>query len=150
MFRRLMSRPIKQRSNLMNRREARKQAFILLFQLKFQAEDMNELVSDFFKSTKTGVQKEYIESVVTGTIEKLSEIDAVLSEYSKDWDIDRISSVSLAALRLGAYELLYLEDIPSAVSVSEAVSLAKEFEGEEAAPFVNGILGKLKDNLEKK
>ena len=134
----------------MNRREARKQAFILLFQHKFQAEDMSELVSDFFENTKTGAQKEYIDSVVNGTISKLDEIDAVLSEYSKDWSVDRISSVSLAALRLGAYELLYCDDIPAPVSVSEAVSLAKEFEGEEAAPFVNGILGKLKDNLEKK
>ena len=134
----------------MNRREARKQAFMLLFQHKFQAEDMSELVSDFFENTKTGAQKEYIDSVVNGTISKLDEIDAVLSEYSKDWSVDRISSVSLAALRLGAYELLYCDDIPAPVSVSEAVSLAKEFEGEEAAPFVNGILGKLKDNLEKK
>ena len=134
----------------MNRREARKQAFILLFQHKFQAEDISELVSDFFENTKTGAQKEYIDSVVNGTISKLDEIDAVLSEYSKDWSVDRISSVSLAALRLGAYELLYCDDIPAPVSVSEAVSLAKEFEGEEAAPFVNGILGKLKDNLEKK
>ncbi len=134
----------------MNRREARKQAFILLFQHKFQADSINELVSDFFESTKTGAQKEYIESVVNGTVSKLEEVDNVLSEYSKDWDINRISSVSLAALRLGAYELLYMNDIPAAVSVSEAVSLAKEFEGEEAAPFVNGILGKLKDNLEKK
>lgn len=134
----------------MNRREARKQAFMLLFQHKFQAEDMSELVSDFFENTKTGAQKEYIDSVVNGTISKLDEIDAVLSEYSKDWSVDRISSVSLAALRLGAYELLYRDDIPAPVSVSEAVSLAKEFEGEEAAPFVNGILGKLKDNLEKK
>lgn len=111
---------------------------------------MSELVSDFFENTKTGAQKEYIDSVVNGTISKLDEIDAVLSEYSKDWSVDRISSVSLAALRLGAYELLYCDDIPAPVSVSEAVSLAKEFEGEEAAPFVNGILGKLKDNLEKK
>ncbi len=131
----------------MNRREARKQAFLLLFQYKFQPDAMETLLKDFFEENKAGDQREYIESVVMGTVKNAEEIDRVLGEYSIDWQVDRIASVSLAALRLGAYEMLYMKDIPSAVSVSEAVALAKEFEGEEAAPFVNGILGKLKERI---
>lgn len=131
----------------MNRREARKQAFLLLFQYKFQPEDIGTLLDAFFEENKAGAQADYIKSVVLGTTEKLSEIDDVLSEYSKDWEVDRISSVSLAVLRLAVYEMLYMEDIPTAVSVSEAVDLAKEYEGEEAAPFVNGILGNLKEKI---
>ncbi len=131
----------------MNRREARKQAFLLLFQYKFQPENMERLLSDFFDENKVGEQHEYIDAVVNGALAEIEEIDSLINEYSKGWRVDRISSVSLAALRLGAYEIKYMKDIPSAVSVSEAVALAKEFEGEEAAPFVNGILGKLKDDI---
>lgn len=131
----------------MNRREARKQAFLLLFQYKFQPEETESLLEDFFAEHKAGQQESYIRNVVLGVTEKIEELDRVLGEYSKDWQVDRISSVSLAVLRLAAYEMLYIEDIPPVVSVSEAVALAKEYEGEEAAPFVNGILGKLKENV---
>lgn len=131
----------------MNRREARKQSFLLLFQYKFQPENMERLLEDFFKENNAKEQREYIDAVVRGTLTKIEEIDGLINEYSNGWRIDRISSVSLAVLRLGAYEIKYMKDIPSAVSVSEAVALAKEFEGEETAPFVNGILGKLKDDI---
>lgn len=130
----------------MNRREARKQAFMLLFQYKFQPDCVNELLDKFFEENDAENQREYISGVVNGAVGKIEELDSVLSKYLKDWRIDRISSVSLAALRLGAYEILYIEDIPEVVSVNEAVALAREFDGDEAAPFVNGVLGKLKDD----
>ena len=108
---------------------------------------MERLLGDFFDENKVGEQREYIDAVVNGTIAEIEKVDSLINEYSKGWRIDRISSVSLAALRLGVYEIKYMKDIPTAVSVNEAVALAKEFEGEEAAPFVNGILGKLKDDI---
>lgn len=131
----------------MNRREARKQAFILLFQYKFQPEDTESLLADFFSEHNAGMQREYIDAVVRGAVTNKAEIDNRLSEYAKDWRLDRISSVSLAALRLGAYEMLYMEDIPPAVSVNEAVGIVKEYEGDEAASFVNGILGGMQKAL---
>lgn len=131
----------------MNRREARKQAFLLLFQYKFQPEETETMLEDLFQEKDSGQQKEYIKNVVLGAVEKVDELDRVLGEYSKDWSVDRISSVSLAVMRLAAYEMMYVEDIPNAVAVNEAVALAKEYEGEEAAPFVNGVLGKLKNNI---
>lgn len=131
----------------MNRREARKQVFLLLFQYKFQPDDTEELLNAFFEENNAGQQKGYIREVVSGVTENVEELDRILGEYSKDWQVDRISSVSLAVLRLATYEMLYIDDIPKAVSVNEAVALAKEYEGEEATPFVNGILGKLKENI---
>ncbi|MGN0178636.1 MAG: transcription antitermination factor NusB [Monoglobaceae bacterium] len=131
----------------MNRREARKQAFILLFQYKFQPEDTERLLEDFFVEHNAGTQREYIDAVVRGTVTNRSEIDERLSEYAKDWSLDRISSVSLAAMRLGAYEMLFIDDIPPAVSVNEAVGIVKEYEGDEAASFVNGILGGMQKAL---
>ena len=131
----------------MNRRQARKQAFLLLFQYKFQPDDMELLLERFFEENNAADQSNYIEDVVKGVISKKEEIDNVINEFSKDWDVDRLSSVSLAVLRLGVYEIMYVDDIPSAVSVNEAVALAKEFEGEEAAPFINGIMGKIKEKF---
>ncbi len=131
----------------MNRRQARKQAFLLLFQYKFQPDDMELLLERFFEENNAADQSSYIEDVVKGVISKKEEIDNVINEFSKDWDVDRLSSVSLAVLRLGVYEIMYVDDIPSAVSVNEAVALAKEFEGEEAAPFINGIMGKIKEKF---
>ncbi len=133
----------------MNRREARKQAFLLLFQYKFQPDEIEALLDDYLSENNAGGQADYIKTVVIGVAEKTAEIDNTLAEYSKEWEVDRISSVSLAVLRLAVYEMMYIDDIPSAVSVNEAVSLAKEYEGDEAAPFVNGILGKIKDNIGK-
>ena len=131
----------------MNRRQARMQAFLLLFQYKFQPDDMELLLERFFEENNAADQSGYIEDVVKGVISKKEEIDNVINEFSKDWDVDRLSSVSLAVLRLGVYEIMYIDDIPSAVSVNEAVALAKEFEGEEAAPFINGIMGKIKEKF---
>ncbi len=131
----------------MNRRQARKQAFLLLFQYKFQPDDMELLLERFFEENNAADQRSYIEDVVKGVISKKEEIDNVINEFSKDWDVDRLSSVSLAVLRLGVYEMMYVDDIPSVVSVNEAVALAKEFEGEEAAPFINGIMGKIKEKF---
>ena len=76
-------------------------------------------------------------------VSNLGEIDKKIDEVSTEWKVERISCVSLAVLRLATYEIVFCEDIPSVVAVNEAVSLAKKYDGEEAAPFVNGILGKI-------
>lgn len=131
----------------MNRRQARKQAFLLIFQYKFQPDEIDILLDNFFEENDAGDQRTYIENAVRGVASKIEEVDKIISEYSKDWNVDRLSSVSLAVLRLGIYEILYIDDIPSVVSVNEAVTLAKEFEGEEAAPFINGIMDKIKERL---
>lgn len=125
----------------MNRREARKQAFLLLFQYCFQPEDIQRLKDDFFADNNAGAQREYIEKVVDGVVEYRLEIDERLSAISTDWSVERLSPVCLAALRLAVFEMIYIDDIPSAVSVNEAVTLVKEYDDEKAVSFVNGILG---------
>lgn len=128
---------------LMNRRKAREYAFILLFEYKFQPDEIERLIADVIEEYTPGQQQEYIERVVRGVVSNLQEIDKKISELSKGWNIDRISSVSLSVLRLATYEIDFCDDIPAVVSVNEAVALAKKYEGEEAAPFINGILGKM-------
>ena len=127
----------------MNRKKAREYAFILLFEYKFQPQEIEQILADFIEEFNPGEQQEYIERVVRGVIENKTSIDEKIGELSKGWKTDRISNVTLSALRLGAYEIEFCDDIPAAVSVNEAVNIAKKYDGDEAAPFVNGILGKL-------
>lgn len=125
----------------MNRTKAREYAFILIFEYRFQPDAIDAILNDFIAEYEPGEQKAYIEDVVTGVVRNRAEIDSKIEEVSKGWSTDRISCVSLAVLRLAVYEILNCADIPNAVSVNEAVALAKKYDGDEAAPFVNGILG---------
>ncbi len=127
----------------MNRTKAREYAFILLFEYKFQPDEIEAILQDFIDEYKPGEQEDYIRRAVCGVISKIEEIDSKIGEASKDWKVERMSCVCIAVLRLAVFEILYCQDIPSVVAVNEAVALAKKFDGEEAAPFVNGILGKI-------
>lgn len=131
----------------MNRRKAREYTFILLFQYKFQPNEMQDILVDFFAQYDAGEQAEYIRDVVEGTVKNIQEIDSKIGEFSKGWSIERISAVSIAVMRLCVYEMKYCKSIPENVSVNEAVNLVREYEGEEAAPFVNGILDSIKKTL---
>lgn len=71
----------------------------------------------------------------------LSEIDAEIEQYAKDWSIGRIAKVDLSILRVAVYEILYESGIPVGATVNEAVEIAKEFGGEKSTGFINGVLG---------
>lgn len=129
----------------MNRAKAREYAFILIFQYKFQPDDMQDIISDFFEEYDAGAQTEYIGNVVNGVIENTDKLDEKIEEFSKGWKKDRINLVSLAAMRLCVYEMMFCDDIPNAVSVNEAVGLIKKYEGDDATAFANGVL----DNIQK-
>lgn len=125
----------------MNRKTARDLAFKLLYQADIQKED-GEVVFDIAKEEYEidDKSKEYIGNILYGVEENEENINGLISEKSEGWKINRISKISLACLKLGIFEILYSEDIPDKVAANEAVSIAKLYEGEEAAKFVNGIL----------
>ena len=75
--------------------------------------------------------------------DRVDELDAEINEASQNWDSDRISRVSRAILRLALYEIRYEDDIPTKISVNEAIELAKTYDDEKAFSFVNGVLGRL-------
>ena len=86
---------------------------------------------------------EYAATLVEGVVEHRERIDELLSTYAEQWTLDRMPPVDLAALRIGAYELLWCDDVPDAVAVSEAVALVADLSTDESAGFVNGLLGRL-------
>lgn len=85
-------------------------------------------------------QMDYIRSATKGVIEHLPELDSYIEKYAVGWNVGRISRISKSILRLCMYEMLYM-NIPVGASVNEALELAKKYDSEEAASFINGLLG---------
>lgn len=83
----------------------------------------------------------YLRTLIQGVEEKKAELDDIISRNSLNWKIDRISRVGRAILEIALYEILEMEDIDVSVSINEAVELAKNYDSEDAASFVNGVLG---------
>jgi N utilization substance protein B len=84
---------------------------------------------------------DYTLTLVRGVAEHRARIDELLSTYSEGWTLDRMPSVDRNVLRLGVLEVLYVEDVPDAVAVSEAVNLVRDLSTDESPAFVNGVLG---------
>jgi len=130
----------------LGRKSARKSAFQIVFQIPFyESFNCEEVLKSFFKAPDfSGVSDddmEYIKKDVHGVFERLFEIDELISAFTVGWDIERISRVDLAIIRLAVYEMRYSDDIPSGVAINEAVELAKEFGDDDSPKFINGILG---------
>lgn len=132
----------------MTRREAREEAFRLLFETEFHRDEAPEEIYRLAEQAREFEDPGYIRQVYFGVSEKKEELDRLISEHAKGWRPDRIAPVSRSILRLGVYELLYVEDVPASVAINEAVELTKKFGEEKARSFVNGVLNGVKDALE--
>ena len=100
-----------------------------------------------YEDRPSNAQRAYINSVVTGVVNRLEELNEIISKYSVDWDISRISRLARAIMQLAIFEVLYMDDIPTGVAISEAVRIVKLYDSDEAGTFVNGILGTFARNL---
>ena len=123
----------------MNRRDARELAFSLIFEREFNRE---EPIENFFSNTvefRETETDEYVKNVFFGVEENRDEIDKIADKYFENWKRNRISNVTEAIIRLAVYEMMYT-DIPSRVSINEAIELSKKFDEEKAKNFINGVL----------
>ena len=125
---------------MLNRKAAREQAFILIFEKIFNDMSCEEII-DLAVSVREFETDEYCLSVFTGVYDNLEKIDTLIADNSNGWSISRIGKVALAVLRLAIFEILFKDDIPVSVSINEAVELCKKFASAEDASFVNGVLG---------
>jgi len=138
----------------MNRRDARRHAFALVFQLPFHRENTVEALAEakkwYYEDLDTrpkGKNAEYIDRVVWGVFDRQAQIDHVIETFLRDWDIDRINKVDLAIMRLAIYEMLCEPDVPLGTAVNEAVEMAKEFGTDESSAFINGVLGNVSRSI---
>ncbi|GGJ10291.1 N utilization substance protein B [Paenibacillus hunanensis] len=93
--------------------------------------------------------KTYVLDVVAGVSSNREAIDGLLVDYLQNWQVSRLSRVDRQILRLAVYEMIFTEDVPAKVAVNEAIELSKHFGTEESGKFVNGVLGKMIQDLDK-
>ena len=140
----------------MTRANARELAVHLIYGRIFTGEEPEQVVSvrldkeyydklsaenEVYSERPSRAQLRYIDSVVAGVANREEELNAQIQKFSIGWDISRISKLTRCVMQLAIYETLYVEDVPVGVAVSEAVRLAKKYDGNDTGAFVNGILG---------
>lgn len=123
---------------------SRKGAVQVLYAAAIRNKDAARLLADGDILCLDEPLSEYAVKLVEGVEEHMPEIDEQLASISENWSLDRMPIMDRTILRLAMYEMLHVDDVPTSVSINEAVELAKEFGGEDDSPrFVNGMLGRI-------
>jgi N utilization substance protein B len=123
-----------------SRHQARERALQILFQYDIHGKPGLWLDVFWEENTSTDEVKAFAERLVAGVLSKRKELDGLIGKYATNWKVSRMPIVDRNILRVGTYELLWMEDVPAKVTVNEAVELAKSFGDDEASKFVNGVL----------
>lgn len=140
----------------MTRSNAREIAVHLSFELSFSNQTADELLESaltrpvfaligeeepLYAEFPSAKQQDYIANLARGVYAHCLELDEYISRYAIGWNFARIPRVAVAIMRVAMYEILYMQDIPNAAAINEAVELTKHYEDQEVVSFVNGILG---------
>ena len=126
------------------RTKARKRALDVLFEADQRGADVLETLADRVAMGEPPVP-DYAIALVEGVVAQGERIDELLTTYSVGWSLDRMPAVDRAVLRIGTFELLWRDDVPDGVVISEAVGLARQLSTDESPAFVNGLLARLLD-----
>ena len=130
------------------RRKSREQAFIILFEKIFNQDMTADEIMDIAVEAEVIEKDEFTEKLVKTACDNLNEIDALIEKNLKGWTMTRISKVSLALIRMAIGEIKFFDDVPTGVSINEAVEICKVYGSDEDKSFVNGILGSVSRGLE--
>lgn len=140
----------------MTRANARELAVHLIYGREFTGEEPQQVIAtrlnrDYYSMLSnenhvyterpSNAQAAYIDRVVAGVANRTDELNAHIQKYSIGWDVSRISRLARAILQLAIFEILYIDDVPTGVAISEAVRITKMYDGDDTGAFVNGILG---------
>ena len=130
---------------------ARECALKILYRVEISRESFESSMEDFWTREDNNKEvKDFANSLAKGTLENCSKIDEIISRYADNWEIKRMAVIDKNILRMGTFELLYVDDIPYKVSINEAIDLAKKYGDIDSGKFVNGILDKIRDKECKK
>src|SRR3954469_25521550 len=122
------------------RSKARKRALDLIYASEMRNRSTTEALEE---QAAAGPVNDYTVQLVHGVAEHRARLDEVISSYARGWSLERMPAVDRNVLRLATYEVLYVDDVPDAVAVSEALNLVRELSTDESPAFVNGVLGNI-------
>jgi len=140
----------------MTRGNARELAVHLIYAREFTGEEPQQVVAtrldkayyanlaeenQVYTDRPSRAQVAYLDNVVSGVANRGEELNKKIQQYSIGWDVSRISKLARTIMQLAIFEILYVEDVPTGVAISEAVRIAKMYDGDDTGAFVNGILG---------
>ena len=130
------------------RTRAREFALQILYQIDIRNADLAEVLQDFWEEKTEMDEKEpeirdYTERLARGVLEKIDSLDKTIERFAENWEIKRMAYVDRNIMRLAAYEMMHLDDIPIKVAINEAVELAKRYGEPDSSKFVNGILDRI-------
>ena len=140
----------------MTRGNARELAVHLIYGREFTGEEPQDVIAlrlqkeyyaklsaenQVYSESPSNAQKEYLDRVVSGVANRVEELNGFIQKYSIGWDVARISRLTRCIMQLAIFEIKYVEDVPTGVAISEAVRIAKMYDGDDTGSFVNGILG---------
>lgn len=123
------------------RRKARELALQMLFQFDMAGNDPQSIIETFedLHRVRDNVRA-FAEGIFTGTVERMSEIDEIISAQADNWRLERMAAVDRNIIRMAIYELKFVEGTPKLVIIDEAIEIAKKFGTEKSSQFINGIL----------
>ena len=140
----------------MTRGNARELAVHLIYAREFTGDEPQKVVADrlekeyyanlaaenqVYTDRPNRAQVAYLDNVVSGVANRAEELNEKIQQYSIGWDVTRISKLARTIMQLAIFEILYVEDVPTGVAISEAVRIAKMYDGDDTGAFVNGVLG---------
>ena len=140
----------------MTRGNARELAVHLIYAREFTGDEPQKVVADrlekeyyanlaaenqVYTDRPSKAQVAYLDNVVSGVANRTDEMNEKIQQYSIGWDVSRISKLARTIMQLAIFEILYVEDVPTGVAISEAVRIAKMYDGDDTGAFVNGVLG---------
>ena len=140
----------------MTRGNARELAVHLIYAREFTGDEPQKVVADrldkeyyanladenqVYTDRPSRAQVAYLDNVVSGVANRSEELNEKIQQYSIGWDVSRISKLARTIMQLAIFEILYMDDVPTGVAISEAVRIAKMYDGDDTGAFVNGILG---------
>ena len=140
----------------MTRGNARELAVHLIYAREFTGDEPQKVVADrlekeyyanlaaenqVYTDRPSKAQVAYLDNVVSGVANRTDELNEKIQQYSIGWDVSRISKLARTIMQLAIFEILYVEDVPTGVAISEAVRIAKMYDGDDTGAFVNGVLG---------
>lgn len=141
---------------MMSRANARELAVHLIYSQELTGQEPAELLeqrlnkeyfstlsaeNELYAELPGSAQRRYLDTVLTGVANRQEELNSEIRQYSIGWDVSRISRMTRAIMQLAIYEIQFMDDVPTNVAISEAVRLAKKYDGDDTGSFVNGILG---------